>query len=174
MTAPVRGSSRQRLLAAARELFTERGFERTTTRDIGERAGVDAALIARHFGSKAGLYVASLRAADDGPLPPLTVPGRLRDLLERLDRAGPGPVFHAAVRRQDDPIVQTEAAAELRRRLVVPLVEDGASELVAEVAVAAFAGIALARSAGALPALHDADVEDVRALADRVVRAALA
>lgn len=174
MTADARVPSRERLLAAARQLFTERGFEPTTTRDIGERAGVDAALIARHFGSKAGLYVACLREADEGPLPPLTAPGRLRGLLERLDRAGPGPVFHAAVRRHDDPVVQAEATAELRRRLVLPLVEDGASELAAEVAVAAFAGIALARSAGALPALQGGDVEHVLALADRIVRAALA
>ncbi|MFD9659211.1 helix-turn-helix domain-containing protein [Streptomyces mirabilis] len=33
-------------------LFAERGFDRTTIRDIGERAGVDPALIARYFGSK--------------------------------------------------------------------------------------------------------------------------
>ena len=170
---PVRATSRDRLLVAARELFAERGFERTTTRDIGEQAGVDAALIARHFGSKTGLYVASLREADDGPLPPLTVPGRVEAMLERLDRGGPGPVFQAAVQRHEDAAVQAEAAAELRRRLVVPLMEGGAAPLEAEVVVAAFAGIALARSAGSLPALQEAGVSDVVRLVDLVIRALL-
>ena len=169
----MRATSRDRLLVAARELFAERGFERTTTRDIGEQAGVDAALIARHFGSKTGLYVASLREADDGPLPPLTVPGRVEAMLERLDRGGPGPVFQAAVQRHEDAAVQAEAAAELRRRLVVPLMEGGAAPLEAEVVVAAFAGIALARSAGSLPALQEAGVRDVVRLVDLVIRALL-
>ena len=168
--APGRATSRERLLVAARELFAERGFDRTTTRDIGEQAGVDAALIARHFGSKTGLYVASLREADESPLP-LTVPGRVRGMLERLDRGGPGPVLQAAVQRHQDAAVQAEAAAELRRRLVVPLMEGGASALEAEMAVAALAGIALARAAGALPALQEAGVGDVVRLVDRVMRA---
>jgi AcrR family transcriptional regulator len=43
-------ASKQALLEAARSLFGQRGFKSTTIRDIGERAGVDAALIARYFG----------------------------------------------------------------------------------------------------------------------------
>jgi AcrR family transcriptional regulator len=34
-------------LTAAKDLFDERGFQRTTTRDIGERAGLDPTLISR-------------------------------------------------------------------------------------------------------------------------------
>lgn len=52
--------SRQLLLEAAAGLFAERGFDRSTTREIGERAGVDPALIARYFGGKAQLYLAVL------------------------------------------------------------------------------------------------------------------
>ena len=60
-----RGAARSHdlLLAAATELFAERGYDRTTVRELGERAGVDPALIARHFGSKAGLYLAALAGA---------------------------------------------------------------------------------------------------------------
>ena len=50
------GASRRALLDATGPLFDERGFDRATTRDIGARAGVDAALIARYFGSKEGLH----------------------------------------------------------------------------------------------------------------------
>jgi len=48
--------SRELLLVAATELFSERGYEGTTIREVGVRAGVDAALIARYFGSKAQLF----------------------------------------------------------------------------------------------------------------------
>lgn len=50
------GSTRERLLAAASELFAERGYERATVRDIAARAGVNQALLFRHFGSKRALF----------------------------------------------------------------------------------------------------------------------
>jgi len=61
--------SRQALLDAAATLFSERGFDRTTVREIGERATVDPALIARYFGGKAGLYVETLRASTEAGVP---------------------------------------------------------------------------------------------------------
>ena len=92
--------SRERLLAAASILFAERGFAGTTTRDIAERAGVDAALIVRHFGSKVGLYLASLQAGDDDAAPPdLLQTGRMLDMLGRVDAGGPGPIFQAVMMR---------------------------------------------------------------------------
>ncbi|MEU3448769.1 TetR family transcriptional regulator [Streptomyces thermolilacinus] len=44
------------MLAAASELFAERGYERATVRDIAARAGVNQALLFRHFGSKRALF----------------------------------------------------------------------------------------------------------------------
>ena len=41
---------------AARRLFAERGYERTTVREIAAEAGIDASLIIRYFGSKDGLF----------------------------------------------------------------------------------------------------------------------
>lgn len=165
-----RGAARSRdaLLSAAAELFAERGYDRTTLRDVGERAGVDAALVARHFGSKAGLYLAALQAelGDDVPAD-LLDRTRLRGLLERLARRGPGPVFEAAVHAHDDPEVQEAATAALHARLVTPLharlVADGAdrAQLRAELAAAALAGIVLARSAGAFGELAAAPADDL-------------
>lgn len=44
------------LLDAAAELFADRGFDRTTVRDIAHRAGVNQALLFRYFGSKDALF----------------------------------------------------------------------------------------------------------------------
>jgi len=49
-------ATRDRLLAAATELFAERGFRGATLRDIAERAGANVAAANYHFGSKERLY----------------------------------------------------------------------------------------------------------------------
>jgi AcrR family transcriptional regulator len=49
---------RARMLAAARRLFTERGYAATTTADVAEQAGVSQGILFHHFGSKEGLLAA--------------------------------------------------------------------------------------------------------------------
>jgi AcrR family transcriptional regulator len=51
---------RESLLAAATTLFAELGYDAVTTRQILERAGVEAPSLYHHFGSKLGLYRAVL------------------------------------------------------------------------------------------------------------------
>ncbi|WP_329388550.1 TetR family transcriptional regulator [Streptomyces sp. NBC_01351] len=48
--------TRESIASAARALFLERGYRGTTLRAVAGAAGVDAALIAYHFGSKKGLF----------------------------------------------------------------------------------------------------------------------
>lgn len=48
--------TRQAIEDAARFLFAANGFERTTVRDIGARAGIDPAMVIRYFGSKDALF----------------------------------------------------------------------------------------------------------------------
>jgi AcrR family transcriptional regulator len=47
---------RRQILDTATTLFARQGFEGTTTRRIAQKAGINEALIFRHFGNKDGLY----------------------------------------------------------------------------------------------------------------------
>jgi AcrR family transcriptional regulator len=69
-------STRESLLTAGEELFSEHGFAGASVDRIARRAGVNKAMISYHFGGKAGLYGAIL-AATLGP-----VTERLRGLRE--------------------------------------------------------------------------------------------
>ncbi|MDH6575422.1 TetR/AcrR family transcriptional regulator [Kitasatospora sp. MAP5-34] len=163
--------SRELLLRAAVELFTERGFDRTTTREIGERAGVDPTLIARYYGGKTQLYIAAMNA-EFGADPPadLLDEDRLRTLLDGVLRRGPGPAFRVTVQPYDDPVVQEAARTQLHSRLVGPLREHftrvglDRPQLRAEVAVAAFVGVMLGRGSGAFDRLGEADPDELLVL----------
>lgn len=164
-------ASRKRLLAAAAELFSDRGFDQTTARDLGDAADVDPALIARYFGGKAQLYIAMLEADGDADtVGTLRDRSRLAALVERTGREGPGPVLQAAVRPYDDPVAQAAALAELHRRVVKPLRDrisrdgDENAELRAEVLAAAFVGVIVARRAGVLEHLAEAGNGELLAL----------
>lgn len=58
--ATARPPGREKLLRAAAALFAESGYDGVTTRQILERAGVEAPSLYHHFGSKLGLYRAVL------------------------------------------------------------------------------------------------------------------
>ena len=47
---------REAIEKAARELFASHGFEKTTVREIGARAGIDPSMVMRYFGSKDALF----------------------------------------------------------------------------------------------------------------------
>ncbi len=170
MTTPVHpartrnaAASRDALLASARTLFSERGFDNTTVRDIGEEAGVDPALIARYFGSKVNLYLATVTAedTDSGRPEDLEHPGQLVEwLVSRVDLRGPGPVLQALVRSDSTPEIREAARAHLTRQLVEPLQamfeKRGVADprLRAEMAVSALIGVLLARALGSFESLE--------------------
>lgn len=57
----------ERILEAARTLFAERGYERTTIRGIGAHAGVDPALVVHYFGNKDSLFAKAVRVGLEVP-----------------------------------------------------------------------------------------------------------
>ncbi|HEY7276913.1 MAG TPA: TetR family transcriptional regulator [Trebonia sp.] len=59
---PRSAGTRRAILGAARATFAARGYEQTTIRAVAARAGVDASMVMRYFGSKAGLFTAAATA----------------------------------------------------------------------------------------------------------------
>src|SRR5688572_4501811 len=55
--------ARGNIIAAAEELFAERGFAGTSIRDIAQKAGVTGAMLHYYFGNKEKLYHAILEKA---------------------------------------------------------------------------------------------------------------
>lgn len=53
-------STREALLKAAQELFTQKGFQEVSTRELAELAGVNLGAIQYYFGSKAQLFVQTI------------------------------------------------------------------------------------------------------------------
>ncbi|MDB5445718.1 MAG: transcriptional regulator, TetR family [Phenylobacterium sp.] len=56
--------TRQALIAAARELFTEQGFHAVGVRDITARAGVSRGALSHHFADKEALFLAVFEAVE--------------------------------------------------------------------------------------------------------------
>ena len=165
-------ASKDALLGAAQTLFGHQGFEGTTIREIGEWAGVDAALIARYFGSKADLYIAAV-AAEDAEGTPSEYDGleQMADVVvTRADRRGPGPILQAIIRSDTSAEIRDAASHRLARRLVDPLAATMKAQgvdrpqLRAEVAVAALLGINLARSLGWFDEIRSVPREELVAL----------
>jgi AcrR family transcriptional regulator len=169
-------ASRQALLEAADALFEERGYDAATVRDIGERAGVDAALIARYFGGKEGLYLATL-SRDGRPAMPTDPSGVLACMLNRSEERGIGPVPLAMVSPTLSEAIREQVSEILARRVVDPVAAELAArgipdaKLRAEILVATATGVALTRAGGSLPALTAASLHDVLAVLEPLVDA---
>src|SRR5262249_2779912 len=84
---PGGGNTREDVLAAARRVFAERGYEGATLRAIAAQAGVDPAMVRHFFGDKGGLFRAALHLPfDPAPALAVVVAGGVDGLGERLGR----------------------------------------------------------------------------------------
>lgn len=79
--------ARNRLLDAALRLFAEKGFAKTSTREIALAAQVNIAAISYYFGDKAGLYRGAFFDPRCNPGPELALPDGLVPTLDDVLRA---------------------------------------------------------------------------------------
>jgi len=163
-------ASRRALLEAAREVFEAVGYDRATTREIGERAGVDPALIARYFDSKEGLFIAAIAAGSAEEEGIDFAPRALvAFLLERWDERGHSPISRALASPTLTPGAREQISAVVGDRVLLGLAAElrarGAAEaeLRAELLVALAVGVAVTRANGTLETLAATPREDVLA-----------
>ncbi|HTU74818.1 MAG TPA: helix-turn-helix domain-containing protein [Trebonia sp.] len=129
--------TRARLLRAAADVFAARGYDGTRVADIAEAAGVSNGALYAHFGSKAALLVAALRAHGGRVLADLLAadPSRpVKDLLLQAGRCLPtqlGDRRYLAVealiaaRRDDDVAEPMRQYTSERARWLAGLVQAG-------------------------------------------------
>lgn len=159
---PAESGSREAVLAAARELFAERGFNQVTIRDIAARANLSPAMVMKCGGSKKELFY---QAATVSPLPlPDVPPARLgealvRELLDRHERDAVEQLTRALVLRLSAP--DPEAVRErFLTGFVDPLTErlggGDVARVRAELVVSALSGLAAALRVFEVPAIREA------------------
>ena len=152
VTKPLRSQpTRDRILAEARRLFAEQGYERTTIRAVGAAAEINPSMVLRYYGSKEDLFATA--ATIDFRMPdlaavPLKKRGKalIRHVLDRWEAGEELPALlraaatHQAAQRRLTEVIQQQAVPAIMR--VLP--EDGRQARLAMI-VMQIAGLVLSR-----------------------------
>lgn len=170
--------ARERILAAARTEFAERGYDKTSVRGIGKAAGVDAALVHHYFGTKEQVFAAAIELTF---APALTMP----DAIAGGGEAGAGermarfmfsvwenPVSRPALLAIMRSALTNDTAATVLRGLVERrLLQRVAGELHvpdpkfrAQLAASHLIGIAMLRYVIKMEPMASADLEEIVAM----------
>jgi len=165
------GDTRQEILDAARAAFAELGYDRTTVRGVASAAGVDPAMIHHYFGTKQGLFTASVAmpVALDQALPdavgvdPSKAGERVARLFFRVwEEPEPraallGQLRHSFVTGEPPPIAGFITGAVLGR--VAERMTGRDRELRAELVASHLLGVALLRYIVRMEPIASADPE---------------
>ena len=131
---PGNQDTRASILAAARQSFAEKGFDKASIRAIAGDAGVDPALVHHYFGTKEKLFLAALNAPiDPGELIPQALSGPREQAGVRLVRMALGvwdsPAGGAALAVFRSALSNEWTARLLREFLVTQVLRRAVREL---------------------------------------------
>lgn len=122
---------RQRLLLAAEEIFSEKGFASATIREITDRAGANVAAINYYFGDKERLYIEAVKFAHacsakdlPFPIPPEGTPPveKLKVFIREIATRMTQPTRPSSLRLMMREMAQpTAAAREIVREFIQPM-----------------------------------------------------
>ncbi|MEU8381380.1 TetR family transcriptional regulator [Streptosporangium sp. NPDC048865] len=169
---PGSADTRGQILAAARETFAEKGFDKATVRGIARRAGVDPALVHHYFSGKEGVFVEAMNLpiTPDVVLSAITAVPR-EEVGERLVRLILTIVAEEEARQ---PVLALVRTAMTNEQMVATIREFLGQALLGRVAEAldvppvrmeaAFAqmfGVVLVRYVLKLEPLASTDIEDL-------------
>jgi AcrR family transcriptional regulator len=171
---PAGEDTKAALLAAAREVFTEQGFDGATVRAIASRAEVDPAMVNHWFGGKQGLFAAAVEL----PVTPewvrdTVLTGPVDEIATRVVRTfittwdnSSGGTFTTLVRSA----ATQEAAAQMLKQFITVVFGGIIRELGVdqpELRLGLFgsqlAGLGLARYVLRLDSIADADIDTLAA-----------
>lgn len=160
-----RRATEARILAEARRLFAESGYDRTTIRSVATAAGVDPGLVMHYYGSKERLFAQATEAK--GPTLSGGTAGEVAEqLIDHLrDSLTDEPVQSLAVLRS--MLTHPEAAREARaasrplRDRVSEAIPDDQADLRAALVSATLIGVVLGRHLLKLDPLADADPDQI-------------
>jgi AcrR family transcriptional regulator len=162
---------RESIRAAATMLFEESGFEATGVRDIALAAGVNPAIVIRHFGSKERLFVEAVNRKDswlanfEGPIEELGY-RIVRHLVMARDTDGLRVVaasIHSSGRAEVRDHLRESFAHRLTQRVMDRLDGTGVEdvEIRAHLFAAQLVGLITAMAAFEDPFLLRAPIEDL-------------
>jgi AcrR family transcriptional regulator len=157
-----------RILTAARRLFAENGYDRTTIRSIAAAAGSDPGLVMRYFGSKEKLFVQAATIPADGPI--TGSPEQIAELLATAlsEKLADEPAAALAALRS--MFTHPEAGIEVRTAMsgqqqqVAALMRGEDAVLRAGLIGALTIGVVIGRHLLQLDGLRDASPEEITAL----------
>ncbi|WP_202878339.1 TetR/AcrR family transcriptional regulator [Kribbella jejuensis] len=164
--------TQDRILAAARQLFADTGYDRTTIRAIAAAAQVDAGLVMHYFGSKEKLFALSTRT--DTPLVSGETPEEVAEQLLGILRQSliEEPIGSLAALRS--MLTHPDAAAEVgnahaERVKVSKAIPGVDGNLRAAVLSAILIGVVLGRHLVKFEELADAEPDEIVELLRPVV-----
>ncbi|KIF71597.1 hypothetical protein HY68_28410 [Streptomyces sp. AcH 505] len=191
-------ATRLALLRSARRRFAVLGYDRTTTRDVADDAGVNLMLINRYFGGKQGLFQAVVAASPD-PLADSesSAAGIVDDFLDGLrpdawSEFGSHPMLLLLRDSSVDAQIQglrtlamdnavarivavsgagSEGAAGSDGAADAPSRSEHETQLRAQLVLALFSGVIALRSMAPVEPLASADVGDLRSAIEDAIDA---
>lgn len=168
------------ILDAARALFAEVGFERTTIRGVASRAGVDPALVMQYYGSKDGLFAASARwfadrkSASSASLEDLPA-ALLADLFAGMEdpdqRCAAEAVLRSCLTNESARAVMRDEVMHEKHALMATTIGGEDAELRAGLLGAVMIGTTIARYLLEIPAVAAASREDLERVLQPVLKA---
>jgi AcrR family transcriptional regulator len=160
-----RRQTEEGILAAARQMFAEFGYDRTTIRGVAKAAGVDAGLVMHYFGTKDELFARAAELPADelpGGTPEQVAEALLTSLAKRLDSE---PVASLAVLRSmltnADAADRYRAAGEPRFSQIAAAIPTPDADLRASLLSAIVHGVIIERYLLRLSRLADASPDQI-------------
>ncbi|MFJ2032860.1 TetR family transcriptional regulator [Streptosporangium sp. NPDC087985] len=169
---PGSADTRGQILAAARETFSEKGFDKATIRSIARQAGVDPALVHHYFASKEGMFVAAMELPVNPDIViPMITSGPREEVGERLTRFVLTMTSSAEARQPVLALARTamtnDRMATMIREFVAHAILDRVAEalrippLRMDAAFAQLFGVVLMRYVVKLEPLASVDIEEL-------------